>query len=349
MNTLANYTITAPSTAREALVKIEEQGGAIKTLFVLTDDGRLTGTITDGDLRRGLLRGLELSAPVTEFMNRNFRFLRHGKFSVTDIRELRGRQILLVPVLDDDDRLLRVADLRADRSVLPLDAVIMAGGRGERLRPLTDTTPKPLLVVGDKPIIEHNVDRLIAYGVRNMSITVKYLGEQLEAFFGDGTAKGARIRYTRETAPLGTLGALALVDGLEHDTVLVMNSDLLTDIDFEDFFATFSASGADMSIASVPYTVSVPYAVLEVDDERILSFKEKPTYTYYSNGGIYLIKRSLIERIPKGEFYNATDLMEALIADGRKVGYYPLLGYWLDVGRHEDYRKAQEDIKHLTL
>ncbi len=349
MSTLANYTIPEHSTAREALVKIDEQGGAIRTLFVLDADGVLIGAITDGDLRRGLLRGTELSAPVTGFMNRNFRFLRHGSYTVAEIRDIRARQIHVVPVLDAAGRLLRVADLRADRSVLPLDAVIMAGGRGERLRPLTDTTPKPLLPVGDKPIIEHNVDRLIAYGVRNLTITVNYLGEQIERHFGDGSAKSAAIRYTRETQALGTIGSLALVDGLEHDTVLVMNSDLLTDIDFEDFYATFCDSGAEMALASVPYVVSVPYAVLEVDHERILSFKEKPTFTYYSNAGIYLLKRSLLARIPKGGFYNATDLMEALISEGLKVSYYPLLGYWLDIGKPEDYRKAQEDIRHLQL
>lgn len=348
MDLLSTHTITATASGREALARLDQVPGP-KTLFVLDEAGCLTGTLSDGDVRRGLLAGADLNSPVAGLMNPRFRALRKGAYSVTDIRALRAQQIYLIPVLDADGRLLRVSDLRTDRSVLPLDAVIMAGGRGERLRPLTDTVPKPLLPVGDKPIIEHNVDRLIAYGVRNMTITIKYLGELLEQHFGDGSAKGASIRYTREDQALGTIGALALVEGLEHDTVLVMNSDLLTDIDFEDFFATFQESGAEMALASVPYSVPVPYAVLEVDHERILSFKEKPTYTYYSNAGIYLLKRSLIDRIPKGEFHNATDLMEGLIAEGRKVGYYPLLGYWLDIGKHEDYRKAQEDIRHVQL
>ncbi len=348
MDLLATHTLPDTATGRAALARLDQVPGP-KTLFILNDAGCLAGTLSDGDVRRGLLAGADLDDGVARFMNPRFRALRHGTYTVDDVRALRQQQIYLVPVLDADGCLRRVADLRTDRSILPLDAVIMAGGRGERLRPLTDTTPKPLLPVGDKPIIEHNVDRLISYGVRNLSITVKYLGEQLEAFFGDGSAKGARIGYTREDAPLGTMGALALVEGLEHDTVLVMNSDLLTDIDFEDFYDSFIASGAEMAVASVPYNVPVPYAVLEVDDERILSFKEKPTYTYYSNGGIYLLKRSLIARIPVGGHYNATDLMEGLIAEGRKVSHYPLLGYWLDVGKHEDYRKAQEDIRHLSL
>ena len=346
--TLLTHTIADSATGREALTQLDRVSGA-KTLFVIDVQGRLAGTLSDGDVRRGLLAGVSLDEPVTRLMNAGFRAVQRGAYSVADIRALRARQIDLIPLLDEAGRLLRVADLRADRSLLPLDAVIMAGGRGERLRPLTDAVPKPLLPVGGKPIIEHNVDRLISYGIRNLTITIKYLGEQLVEFFGDGSAKDATIRYTREDAPLGTIGSLALVEGLTHDVVLLMNSDLLTDIDFEDFYATFCDSGAEMAVASVPYKVPVPYAVLEVDHERILSFKEKPTYTYYSNGGIYLIKRSLIARIPKGEFYNATDLMEALIAEGHKVGYYPLLGYWLDVGKHEDYRKAQEDIKHLSL
>jgi dTDP-glucose pyrophosphorylase len=348
MDFIATHTIPTTATGREALEQLDQVPGP-KTLFVIDAAGRLAGTLSDGDVRRGLLAGANLEDSVAGLMNPNFRSLRRGAYGVDDLRNLRAQQIYLIPLLDADGRLLRVADLRADRSLLPLDAVIMAGGRGERLRPLTDTTPKPLLPVGDKPIIEHNVDRLISFGVRNLTITIKYLGEQLEAFFGDGSAKNARVRYTREDKALGTIGALSLIEGFEHDTVLLMNSDLLTDIDFEDFFATFQKSGAEMAVASVPYSVPVPYAVLEVDEERILSFKEKPTYTYYSNGGIYLLKRSLIDRIPKGEFFNATDLMEELIAEGLKVGYYPLLGYWLDVGKHEDYRKAQEDIKHVQL
>lgn len=348
MSLLATHTIADTITVREALAQLDQVPGP-KTLFVLDASGRLTGTLSDGDVRRGLLAGASLSDPVTRLMNPQFRSLQRSAYTVADLNALRAQQLYLLPLLDDAGRLLRVVDLHADRSILPLDAVIMAGGRGERLRPLTDTLPKPLLKVGDKPIIEHNVDRLISYGVRNLTITIKYLGEKLEEYFGDGSAKDASIRYTRETEALGTIGALALVEGLEHDTVLVMNSDLLTDIDFEDFYATFCESGAEMAVASVPYQVPVPYAVLEVDHERIVSFKEKPTYTYYSNAGIYLLKRSLIERIPKGQFHNATDLMEGLIAEGRKVGYYPLLGYWLDIGRPEDYRKAQEDIRHLQL
>lgn len=349
MNILATHTLTAATTGKQALAQLDRVSGP-KTLFVLADEGgQLVGTISDGDIRRGLLAGADLRESVTNLMNPRFRSLRQGAYSVADLQALRQQEIFLVPLLDDAGRLLRLVDLRASRSLLPLDAVIMAGGRGERLRPLTDSVPKPLLPVGDKPIIEHNVDRLIAYGVRNFTITIKYLGEQLIAHFGDGEAKDARIHYTREDQALGTIGALALIDDFEHETVLVMNSDLLTDIDFEDFFATFQDSGAEMAVASVPYVVPVPYAVLEVDDERILSFKEKPSYTYYSNAGIYLLKRSVIARIPKGEFFNATDLMEGLIADGCKVGYYPLLSYWLDVGKHEDYRKAQEDIRHLQL
>lgn len=346
---LQTHTIADTLTARQALQKLEEVPGP-KTLFVQrTADERLVGTLTDGDVRRGLLRGLDVDAAVTDFMRREFQFLRQHHYTLGDLARLRERGITLVPLVDDEMRLRRVADLLHHRSLLPVDAVVMAGGRGERLRPLTDTTPKPLLPVGGKPIIEYNIDRLIAYGVENITISLKYLGQQLIDHFGDGSSRGSRIGYVTEDEPLGTLGAVSLVPSFAHDTVLVMNSDLLTDIDFEDFFRAFQTADADMAVATIPYQVNIPYAVLETENGHIRSFKEKPTYTYYSNAGIYLLKRSALARIPQNGFYNATDLMEALIAEGGRVVSFPMLGYWLDIGKPDDYRKAQEDVKHLKF
>ena len=225
----------------------------------------------------------------------------------------------------------------------------MAGGRGERLRPLTDSIPKPLLRIDNKPIIEYNVERLSEFGVQTMFISLKYLGEQIENYFSDGSDRGLNIRYVNENEPLGTIGALGLMEDFEHDTLLVMNSDLLTNINFEDFYREFINKDADFGVASIPYQVNIPYAVLETDEEKVISFKEKPTYTYYSNAGIYLMKKEVIKHIPKNAFYNATDLMEQLISINKKVIFYPLLGYWLDIGRHEDFKKAQEDIKHIRF
>ena len=255
----------------------------------------------------------------------------------------------IFPVVDAQMKIINVVNFRHQKSYLPVDALIMAGGRGERLKPLTDNTPKPLLKVGDKPIIEHNIDRLNTYGIDDIWISVRYLGNQLVDYFKDGSEKALRINYVWEENALGTAGALALVDGFIHDHVLMMNSDLLTNIDFEDLFLFFEEHEADLAVACIPYQVNVPYAVMETNGKKVTGFKEKPTYTHYSNAGIYLMKKEVINKVPKNETFNATDLMEKLIQEGKKVVAYPLVGYWLDIGKHEDYQKAQQDIKQLKF
>ena len=225
----------------------------------------------------------------------------------------------------------------------------MAGGRGQRLQPLTDSTPKPLLKVGEKPIMEHNLDRLVNFGIDDFWVSVKYLGEQIESYFGTGINKNINIKYIWENEPLGTIGAVSKIENFEHDYVLITNSDLLTNVDYEHFFLEFIKEDADLAVLTIPYQVNIPYAVLETKDNTIKSFKEKPTYTYYSNGGIYLMKRDVLKYIPKEKFYNATDLMEDLIINNLKLISYPFSGYWLDVGKHEDFKKAQKDINYIKF
>jgi NDP-sugar pyrophosphorylase family protein len=224
----------------------------------------------------------------------------------------------------------------------------MAGGRGERLKPLTDFIPKPLLKVGEKPILELNLERLAKYGIDDFWISVKYLGEQIETYFGNGENRNINIQYVWEKEPLGTIGAVSLIDNFNHDFVLVTNSDLLTNIDYEHFFLDFLSKNADFAVLTIPYQVNIPYAVLETDNSTIKSFKEKPTYTYYSNGGVYLMKKEMLKLIPQNTFYNSTDLMEELINKNYNVVSYPFPGYWLDIGKHDDFKKAQFDIKNIT-
>lgn len=320
------------------------------TLFVIDENQKLIGTVTDGDIRRGLLNGVSLGSNIQEIMHTNYRFLQADNIDFEQIKEFKKKEIVLIPVIDSEGEISRIVNLNHNKTILPLDAVIIAGGEGRRLRPLTENTPKPLLKVGDKPIIEYNIDRLNYYGVHRIHITIKYLGEQIVNYFGDGQTKALDIRYIREKEmPLGTIGSLALIDNFVHDHLLVMNSDLLTNIDFEDMYNTFVESNADMIVATIPYQVKVPYGVLETEHDRIVSLKEKPTYTYYSNAGIYMLKKELVKLIPKHEKYDATDLMTLLMADGHKVVQYPILGYWLDIGKPEDFQRAQEDVKHLQL
>jgi len=318
-------------------------------LFLVDADNSLIGSLTDGDLRRGFIKGLDFDTHLSQFIQPNPKFIQQGQYNLKEIISLRKDFFTIFPVVNAEKQVINVVNFRHQKSYLPVDALIMAGGRGERLKPLTNDTPKPLLKVGDKPIIEHNIDRLNTYGIDDVWISLRYLGEQIESHFGSGSHKSMRINYVNENEPLGTAGALALVNNFVHDRILMMNSDLLTNIDFEEFYLFFEEHEADLAVACIPYQVNVPYAVMETDNLVVTGFKEKPTYTHYSNAGIYLMKREVAEMVPSNQHFNATDLMEKLIKEGKKVVSYPFMGYWLDIGRHEDFEKAQRDIHNLKL
>lgn len=347
MSDFFKYIIKCDRTIRDALVALNCLSDNALTLFVVDQEECMLGTLTDGDIRRALIGGCDLCASVVQVMNPNFHSVQVDSLCVEYIRELRKKGFALLPLLTRDKKIQAIYDLKKKRSILPLDAVLMAGGKGERLRPLTEKTPKPLLPVGDKCIIDYNVDRLIEYGVENINVTINYLGEQIEEHFAKDR-EGVQIRCVREPRYLGTMGSIKFVDRFHNDTVLVMNSDLFTNIDFEDFYLHFKKNDADMSVAAVPYSISVPYGIFELEEEReIKGIREKPTYNYYANSGIYLIKKQLLNLIPDGIFFNATDLIEKMIKEKLNVIRFPLMGYWIDIGKHEDYRKAQEFVKHL--
>ncbi|MBK6264517.1 nucleotidyltransferase family protein [Marivirga sp. S37H4] len=342
------HLVNKNSTVKEALAKLN-QLAADAILFVVDEQNKLMGSMTDGDVRRGLLRDFSINDKVTRFIQPNPKFIRKGVYDLQKIISLREKNFKIIPVLDEHDRVINVVNFRFLKSYLPIDAIIMAGGRGQRLKPFTDNCPKPLLKVGDKPIMEHNMNRLISYGIDDFWISVRYLGEQIEAYFGDGTNKNVTIDYVHEQHPLGTIGAIGQIKNLKHNSILVTNSDLLTNLDYEDFYLNFIESKADLAVVTIPYEVNIPYAVLETSNGHVVSFKEKPTYTYFSNGGVYLMKKEVIELIPKDKFYDATDLMEDLIKAGKKVFSYPLRGYWLDIGKPEDFEKAKKDIKLIKF
>ncbi len=318
-------------------------------LFVVDENNRLIGSLTDGDVRRGLLNGRSLEDSVLEYIQPSPKSVRKNNNSIEEIITLRLEGFKLIPVLDDQDKIVNVINFRKQSSYLPLDALIMAGGRGSRLSPMTDFVPKPLLKVGVKTIIDYNVDRLRRYGIDDFHISVRYLGEQLESHFENRDLQGLKLNFVWENEPLGTLGAASLIDTFQHDYILVTNSDILTTLDYEDFFLDFLEKGADMSVATVPYKVNIPYAVMETNDNVVTCFKEKPSFTYYCNGGIYIVKRQFLSMVPKNTFYNATDLMEDIISKGGKLVSYPIRQYWLDIGKHEDFMKAQFDVEHLDL
>jgi dTDP-glucose pyrophosphorylase len=348
MGPFNNHLLKEGSTIREALGRFNILAkDAI--LFIVDANNRLKGSLTDGDVRRGFLKGFGIEDKVEQITQPNPRFIRKGELNLEKVIEYRQNNFRIIPILDSENRVVNVVNFRLLKSYLPIDAVVMAGGRGKRLKPLTDKVPKPLLKVGDKAILEHNLNRLTLFGIDDFWISVNYLGEQIEQKFGDGNDKNILIQYVHEDQPLGTIGAVSKIGNFEHDYVLVTNSDILTNIDYEHFFLYFLKSNADFAVVTIPYNVTIPYAVLETNNDEIVDFVEKPTYTYYSNGGIYLMKKSVLKFIPKDQFFNTTDLMELLISLKMKVVSYPLLGYWLDIGSHEEYQRAQNDIQQIKF
>lgn len=345
---LQQHLISVNDHVRKALQSLDELASDA-ILFAIDDEGKLVGSLTDGDIRRGLIKGQGVEDSIVDFIQPNPKYLVKGQYEIDKLVVWRSQNFKIIPVVDADRRVLDIVNFRLQRSYLPIDAVIMAGGKGTRLRPLTLETPKPLLRVGGKPIVEYNVERLKAFGIKNITLSIKYLGQQLIDYFGDGSDRDIAIRYVTEDSPLGTIGAVGLVEHFVNDYVLVMNSDLLTTINYEDLFRDMLRHDADMIVATTPYVVQVPYGIVETDGDQIIDLREKPTYTYYANAGIYIVKREHLSLIPAGEKYNATDLMSALYTSGNKVVHHPILDYWLDIGKPHDYKKAQEDISHIKF
>ena len=347
METNNIHIISSDTKLIDALRQINILAPEPLVLFVVDEDNRMVGTLTDGDSRRALIAGVSVNDPIEKVIHRNFNFLRKGvDDDVQHLHEQKAKKMKLVPILDEDNHIFEIVNLDKYITRLPVDAVLMAGGKGERLRPLTEKTPKPLLEVGGKSIIDHNVDRLISYGVKHINVTINYLGEQIEEHFSI-PREGIQVRTFREPKFLGTIGSIKFVDTFYNDTVLVMNSDLFTNIDYEDFFLHFQQHEAEMSVAAVPYNVSIPYGILDLDGREIKGLIEKPKYNYYANAGIYLIKRRALAEIPEDEFFNATDLIEKLISQNKKVIRYPLNGTWIDIGNPQEYQKAQDLVKHM--
>ncbi len=350
MNQWSQHLIPEGFSIKEAMMRLNELGIVNADVFVTDKAGRLLGSVSDGDIRRALISGAQTGDGVTTAMNAHCTYAK-GAYPDKDIVErCKARGIRFLPLVNEANTVTRVVDVDRLLGIVPVEAVIMAGGEGRRLRPLTDNLPKPLLPIGGKPIIEHNIDRLVKFGITNIHISINYLGHLLQEHFGHGELKNIHIGYIAEEKPMGTAGAIATVQSWQTEHVLILNSDVLTDIDYADFYKDFTASGADLAIAAIPYNVNIPYAVLEQGPgNEIIALAEKPTYTYYSNAGIYLARQTILKYIPADRSYDMTDLIDELMKRGHKVISYPIRGYWLDIGKMHDYEKAQEDIKHIVL
>lgn len=340
----SSYLLPIDSTILDALRLLNSLSGESSTIFVVDAANRVVGTITDGDLRRAIVGGASLSDGVDNVMHRDFTAFRNGIISIDTIRYARDKGLGIVPLLNEKGELEAVFDFDHYYSIIPVDAVLMAGGKGERLRPLTLDTPKPLLKIADKCIIDYNIEALAQNGINNIHVTTNYMSDRIEEHFSAPVA-GVDVKCVKEPKRLGTIGSLKLISEWAHSDILVMNADLLTSINLEEFYLSHSQSDALFTIASIPYTVSVPFAILQGEGNDVTGFTEKPTYNYFANAGIYLLKRECLQYIPDNEYFDATDLIDTLLAHKCKVKRFTITGTWIDIGSPDDFRQAQELIK----
>ncbi len=345
---IQKHIIQHTCTVREALAAINTlSGSGAMTLFV-TDGMRLLGSLTDGDVRRALLRGVALEASVVEAMHtppRSVAAPAAQQDNVPKLRELRQCGITIVPVVDKAGDIVDVVDLRSTRTRLPLRAILMAGGKGERLRPMTLTTPKPLLQIEGRAIIDYNIEALAACGVSDITVTTRYLAEKIHEHFAVPVC-GVQVKCVTETQPLGTIGSATMVDIPADGDTLVMNSDLITTVSFEELYLRHIAERADITMAVIPYQVSVPFAIITTDGQTVTGIEEKPSYSYFANAGIYVFANRILRGLRADTRTDATDLIADTIAGGGRVVYQPVNGTWLDVGSPADFAQAAQLMRH---
>ncbi|TSE30852.1 UTP--glucose-1-phosphate uridylyltransferase [Tepidimonas thermarum] len=324
--------------------------GAKRIALVVDDSGRLLGTVTDGDIRRGLLRHLGLDAAVVEVMNPQPRVLPQHYRREDALRLLGSAQVLQVPIVDEAGALVGLETLTdlLKRPRLENPVFLMAGGLGTRLRPLTDHCPKPMLPVGGKPMLEHILQDLIDYGFYRFYISVHYLREQVIQHFQDGSRWGVSIQYVHEDQPLGTAGALGLLpkDAVQRP-VIVVNGDIMTRVNYEALLQDHDRHTPAATVCTRQYDFQVPYGVIEHDEQRITNIVEKPVHHFFVSAGIYVLAPQVVHHMTPQTRIDMPDLLKRQIDAGREVRMFPVHEYWLDIGRMSDFELAQRDVRQV--
>jgi dTDP-glucose pyrophosphorylase len=332
----------------DALRRIDE--GSLQ-FAIVERDGRIVGTLTDGDVRRALLSGSGLDAPVEQVMNRN------PITAPTDISDeaamvlMRRHSIHQLPIVDSERRVVEVKliDHLSGRSHAEHWVVLMAGGVGARLKPLTDELPKPLIRVGDKPILETVLDGFIKAGFVKFFISVNYKAEMIRDYFGDGTTWGVEIEYLHEEERLGTAGALSLMPRRPPRPFFVMNGDLLTTVNFEQILKYHGAHQAFSTVCVREHTLQVPFGVVEFDEHRLLAIREKPIHKCFVNAGVYLLDPAVVDFLERNEPIDMPTLIERTMAQGKTSVVFPLREYWIDVGRLDDLQRASDEFQRIFV
>lgn len=330
----------------EALARIDSLPKA-RTLFAIDEMQELIGTLTDGDLRRAILNKIPLENSIKDIVNRSFSFIEEYFCESQVVDDFKNLGIQLIPVLENR-KIVNIFDLNHHKAILPIDVIIMAGGKGSRLSPLTDEIPKPLLKVGDKCMIDHLIDRLILFGIRQINIAVHHMSELIIEHIEINYPEG-NINCFMEDNPSGTIGAVKTISLSDNSDLLVLNADLLTNIDFENLFISYKLSKSDAIVATKEYIVDIPFGTFQIENNNIVGLTEKPTYSYQLNTGIYLFNKSLVDFIPEQGKLDATDFLEDVLNRGKKISFYTMKEYWLDIGSPKDFENAQKDIHQIDM
>jgi len=341
--------ITQESVVQQAVELLEETSLGI--LLVVDNENRLVGTITDGDIRRALIRGIQMSTPITQVVNPNPVTVNQGYPQDKSLKLMKDGGVLHIPVLDSIGKVVGLETLEQLVQPDSLDnpVVLMAGGFGTRLRPLTDSTPKPLLEIGGRPLLEIIIKQFSEYGFRHFFISTHYKAEQVRDYFGCGEKWGISIDYIHETEPLGTAGVLRLLPGdIGYQPVFLMNGDILSNVNFKEMLQFHRLSGGDCTIAVRQFETRVPYGVVEIDGTRVKNIIEKPSYSNFVNAGIYILNRSMLEIGESPEYMDMPNYLMGRINSGAKVNVYPIHEYWLDIGQTTDYLRAQYEVERLV-
>jgi dTDP-glucose pyrophosphorylase len=330
---------------RETIEVIDR--AALQIALVVDEQQRLVGVVTDGDIRRALIRGLSLEHPVAEVMNKRPKVaaLQDSKTQLIAIME--GHHLYQLPVVDDHGRVVRLESLQAlyKQPSFPNPVFLMAGGFGTRLRPYTDDCPKPLLEIGGKPILETIIENFVKSGFRQFFIAVHYRSQQIKDYFGDGARWGIDIQYIEELEPMGTAGAIGLLpDGLPDVPLIVMNGDILTQIDFSRLLAYHNEQQAIATLCVRQYEYQIPYGVVNLEQQRVVGIEEKPLQSCLANAGIYVLDHSLIKAIAAQKTLDMPTLLNQQVAEGELVSMFPVNDYWLDIGREADFLRAQGEF-----
>lgn len=343
MKTLDKFILSSTCTIQEAFKTIDT--GALKIAIIVDKSKKVIGTISDGDIRRGILNGYGLNDTIENLYFKEPILARKDESKDQIIQKAIAKKIYQIPIVDENNYLIDIVDLATllKTQKRKNKIILMAGGLGTRLRPLTEETPKPLLKVGDKPILQTIIESFAKYGFEDIIISVNYKSHMIKEHFGDGSQFGVKISYIDEDKRLGTAGALSLLKDKPKEPFFVMNGDLLTNVNFEKFLDFHVSDNSIASMAIREHDFQIPYGVIQTKGAKITNIKEKPTYKYFVNSGIYILSPQTLDYIPEDTFFDMPTLFDKLIEDNKNVLSFPIHEYWLDIGRMEELQKAQSE------